>query len=1186
MANLVSHFLAEGKRVLITSQKENPLRVLKSKIPEEIQDLCVPVLGGGRDSLQEIEKSINTISEKLGELDTDKLKRDVNIYLKELHESKRKESKLLNQLKDYTEKEGTVLRYKGEELFRYDVAKRLVNSNVNYEWILDDVEMESEFPLNEVEFKELWSLRDQLNANDLKLYNTNLPKIDVHIRNEKAFQELVNDGEKLAKGKDEGLKQLESHQLPSDISTIDEIINDFKTILHFKHVLQDEGYKSVLNDLRAGGIREERWRNLVDDMEENRTQLFQYYNRLVTHEVKLPNKNIDELKKDMEITKERLESGRKPNLIFFLFKGKQTKYLFEDPVLNEKPISTLDDLNPLEDYIKYQELKVETARIFNGNMKEINHSIIEHSEPRFPHILEERLNELKTVIKVFEIINNLEEKLSLSHVNLYSVDDVKALLENAEQAKAYLEYKKWLEIYQKELLDLKSFAEKENTHSIIYEIIEAFEDKDTQKWGVILSQLLELYETKKDVYRFYELLDKMNNILPLTKKSIEMSVGEELEYPDNYLKAFELKKLRTWLDQTKNINPSKLRSLIEKEKNYQRELIKNIVRDASWKSQIERITDKEKRALSSWKTYIKRYGKGTGKNKRYLYSARKAMKNAQSAIPVWIMPITQVLENFPITNEKFDVIIFDESSQCDIFSANVLLRGKKIIVVGDDEQISPQSIGVNDDDVKELANRYLPDIPNSDLFDGNISLYEIAEQTFPKEGKLMLREHFRCVPEIIQFSNDLSYGGEMIPLRLPLEEEKLDPPVMAVKVDDGYNDEKEKDINWPEAEAIANDIFEIVHDPKYKDQTIGVIALQGNKQHKLLETLIRDKIGDAEYVARKIICGNPYDLQGDERDIVFLSMVVAPNRNFRPLTKPGEKQRFNVAASRAKNQMRLYHSVDTNELKSSDYRYALLSYCKNPTRVNQELEDLEQLCESPFEIDVLKMILAKGYKVTPQVKVGGYRIDFVIEGIRDRLAVECDGEKWHGPEKFEEDMQRQESLERAGWKFWRIRGREFYFNRKKAMESLWSKLDEIGIEPNLNETELYQEGQITNNQQNNFKEYQHNEEQPNIVNVKNEKQLNLFEDANDGKQQISLFDKEYTANSSDNPKDWLEKYLLNKGLKVIDKREKGGNLWVIGGVDLKPIFKELATKGVNFTFVSNGSRTTQNKPGWYTKFKE
>src|SRR5699024_4112474 len=135
--NLVSHFLSEGKRVLITSQKESPLRVLKSKIPKDIQDLCVPVLGGGRDSLQEIEKSINSISEKLGELDTEKLSKLVDLNLTKLDESKRKETKLLNQLKDYTEKEGSVLKYKDEELYRYDVAKQLSDTNVQYKWILD-----------------------------------------------------------------------------------------------------------------------------------------------------------------------------------------------------------------------------------------------------------------------------------------------------------------------------------------------------------------------------------------------------------------------------------------------------------------------------------------------------------------------------------------------------------------------------------------------------------------------------------------------------------------------------------------------------------------------------------------------------------------------------------------------------------------------------------------------------------------------------------------------------------------------------------------------------------------------------------------------------------------------------------------------------------------------------------------
>ncbi|WP_099159044.1 AAA domain-containing protein [Virgibacillus ndiopensis] len=1184
IANLVSHFLAEGKRVLITSQKENPLRVLKSKIPKDIQDLCVPVLGGGRDSLQEIEKSINTISEKLGELDTNKLSKNVDLNLRELDESKRKESKLVNQLKNYMEKEGSVLKYKDEELFRYDVAKQLSESSVNYEWILDELDMETEFPINEVEFKELWNFRDSLNSEDLKLYSTMLPRIDSDIRNEKAFRDLVHDGEKLSKGKDEGYRQLESYRLPSDIPSLDEFIQNLNVILDFKHIIQDDGYKSIINDLKARGIREERWRKLVDEIQDNCKQLFHYYNRLVTHTVKLPNKDIGEIKEDIRVVKERFESGKKPNLTFFLFKGKQAKYLFEEPILNDKPISKSEDLGPIDDYIKYQELKAETARVFNGNMQEIKHPNIKQDEARFPHLLEERLIELQTVIKVFEIVNAIEDKLTVDNVDLYSVGDVNTLLGNIKQAKIYLEYKKWFETYQKELSNLRSFGEKENNHSIIYEMIEAFENLDINKWDNLLDQLVELYETKKAVNKFYELLFKLDNSVPLTKKSIEMSVGENWEYPNNHLESFELRKLRTWLDQTKDINATKLRSLIEKEKGYQRELIQSIVRDASWKSQIERITEKEKRALSSWKSYIKRYGKGTGKNKRYLYSAREAMKDAQSAIPVWIMPTTQVLENFPITNEKFDVVIFDESSQCDIFSANVLLRGKKMIVVGDDEQISPQAIGVKQDDVNELVNRYLPDIPNSDLFDGNISLYEIAEQTFPKAGKLMLREHFRCVPEIIQFSNDLSYGGEMIPLRLPLEEEKIDPPVMAIKVEEGYNDEKDKDINRPEAEAIAEDIYKVVHDPKYKDQTIGVITLQGNKQHKLLEILIRDKIGDAEYVARKIICGNPYDLQGDERDIVFLSMVVASNRRFRSLTMSSEKQRYNVAASRARNQMRLYHSIDTSELNNNDYRYSLLSYCKNPTRVNEELEDLEQLCDSPFEIDVLKMILAKGYKVTPQVKVGGYRIDFVVEGIRDRLAVECDGERWHGPEKFEEDMQRQESLERAGWKFWRIRGREFYFNRKKAMGSLWLRLNEMGIEPNV--SEIGSNDYIEDNNMNIANHKETNEginkvQKSNKGNLNSEMQQSLFEDDKVDIQQMSLFDKEGIDNHIDNS--WLTNYLATKGLNFIDKRDKGGSLWVVGANELKPIFKELATKDIYFQFTSKGSRSTKNQPGWYMK---
>src|SRR5699024_6375260 len=280
--------------------------------------------------------------------------------------------------------------------------------------------------------------------------------------------------------------------------------------LDLKHITQNDGYQSILTDLRAGGIRRERWLKLVNDMQDSCNQLFYYYNKLVTHTIHLPDKDFSEVKEDLKVAKERIESGKKPNLAFFLFKGKRTKYLFEESILNDQPLSRLENFEPIEDEINYQELKVETARIFNGNMQEINHTTIDQDKTRFPHLLEERLEELKTVIKVFELMNSLENKLIISDVDLYSVDEVDTVLKNIKNkviysevelnsvdeinnlikniklAKVYLEYEKWFELHQYELNRLKSFGEKEDTHSIIYEIIEAFESLDTTKWTDLL----------------------------------------------------------------------------------------------------------------------------------------------------------------------------------------------------------------------------------------------------------------------------------------------------------------------------------------------------------------------------------------------------------------------------------------------------------------------------------------------------------------------------------------------------------------------------------------------------------------------------------------------------------------------------------------------------------------------------
>ncbi len=82
-----------------------------------------------------------------------------------------------------------------------------------------------------------------------------------------------------------------------------------------------------------------------------------------------------------------------------------------------------------------------------------------------------------------------------------------------------------------------------------------------------------------------------------------------------------------------------------------------------------------------------------------------------------------------------------------------------------------------------------------------------------------------------------------------------------------------------------------------------------------------------------------------------------------------------------------------------------------------------------------------------QHEVAGKRIDLVVEGGQARLAVECDGDNWHGADRYEADMQRQRQFERCGWEFFRVRESAFYAEKNAAFQHLWLMLEEIGIFP-------------------------------------------------------------------------------------------------------------------------------------------
>ena len=154
-------------------------------------------------------------------------------------------------------------------------------------------------------------------------------------------------------------------------------------------------------------------------------------------------------------------------------------------------------------------------------------------------------------------------------------------------------------------------------------------------------------------------------------------------------------------------------------------------------------------------------------------------------------------------------------------------------------------------------------------------------------------------------------------------------------------------------------------------------------------------------------------------------------------------------SARARDRMYLVRSVQMNALSDKDLRMSLLAHFDKPLVADQEEADqLGKRCESGFERQVFSALIEKGYRVLPQVKTGAYRIDMVVEGGGDaRLAIECDGDEFHGPDRWQHDMNRQRILERAGWRFWRCFASTWTLHRDEVLEELLTVLTSMGIEP-------------------------------------------------------------------------------------------------------------------------------------------
>ena len=184
---------------------------------------------------------------------------------------------------------------------------------------------------------------------------------------------------------------------------------------------------------------------------------------------------------------------------------------------------------------------------------------------------------------------------------------------------------------------------------------------------------------------------------------------------------------------------------------------------------------------------------------------------------------SKAVDNFNPSTNKFDVVIIDEASQADLMSLIAIYMGKQIVIVGDDEQVSPLGVGQKVAELQSLIETMLQGIPNRILYDSTFSIYDLAMTILQP---VCLREHFRCVPEIINFSNRLSYDWKIRPLR-DTSSVKIKPHLVDHRVEGASSNGK---TNKEEATVIASLILACCREPAYENATFGVISLVGEEQ--------------------------------------------------------------------------------------------------------------------------------------------------------------------------------------------------------------------------------------------------------------------------------------------------------------------------------------------------------------------
>ncbi len=447
---------------------------------------------------------------------------------------------------------------------------------------------------------------------------------------------------------------------------------------------------------------------------------------------------------------------------------------------------------------------------------------------------------------------------------------------------------------------------------------------------------------------------------------------------------------------------------------------------------------------------------------------RKLFKLAGEAVqaikPVFMMSPLSVAQFLEPGAVEFDLLVIDEASQIEPVDAlGAIARCRQLVVVGDDRQLPPTRFFSRMTSEQEDFDDENENGDASQLIAGAADVESILSLCLAKGmPQLMLRWHYRSRHQsLIAVSNQQFYNSGLYVVPSPYTT-RSGMGLRFHHLPEGRFDSGASRINRVEAQTIARAIMQ--HALQSPQLSLGVAAFSLQQKVAIQDELelLRRQQPEAEsfFVAHPnepFFIKNLENVQGDERDVIFISVAYARNAQgylpmrFGPVSADGGERRLNVLISRAKQRCEVFSSITSDDIdlergkgKGVAALKVFLQYAATGQLALASVSGRD--LESPLEEDVYEALTAQGLQLQTQIGIAGFFIDLAVvdpeQPGRYLLGIECDGMSYHHSRSARDrDRLRQSVLESQGWTLLRIWGCDWFRQPRAQTERVLAAVE-------------------------------------------------------------------------------------------------------------------------------------------------